>query len=49
MGDVPDVDAATLVEVLGDDAFGKFAILGKSDKTFIQAGNDWQPGRAPWS
>ena len=44
MGDVPDVDAASLDEVLSSDAFGKFAILSKSGKAFIQAGNDWQPG-----
>jgi hypothetical protein len=44
MGDVLAVDAAKLDEVLSSDAFGKFAILSKSGKTFIQAGNDWQPG-----
>jgi hypothetical protein len=44
MGDVPDVDVATLDEVLGTDAFGKFAILSKAEKAFIQAGNDWQAG-----
>ena len=44
MGDVPDVDAAAMDEVLATDAFGKFAILSASDEAFIQAGNDWQPG-----
>lgn len=46
MGDVPDVDAATLDEVVGYDAFGKFAILSKSDEEFIQAGCDWRPDEA---
>jgi hypothetical protein len=46
MGDVPDVDAATLDEVLSDEAFGKFAILSKSDAEFIQTGCDWQPDKA---
>jgi hypothetical protein len=44
MGDVPDVDAAAMDEVLVSDVFGKFAILSASDEAFIQAGNDWQPG-----
>ena len=44
MGDVPDVDAAAMDEVLASDAFGKFAILSASEEAFIQAGNDWQPG-----
>ena len=46
MGDVSDVDAAKLDEVLVSDAFGKFAILNKSDEEFIQAGCDWQPDEA---
>jgi hypothetical protein len=41
--DVPNVDAAKLDEVLGSDAFGKFAILNKSDGEFIQAACDWRP------
>ncbi len=41
--DIPDVDAATLDEVLRSDGFGKFAILSTSEEEFIQAGNDWQP------
>jgi hypothetical protein len=45
LGDVPDVDAAGLDEVLEPDGFGKFAILSASE-AFIQAGNDWQPGAA---
>ena len=46
MGDVLDVNAAAMDEVLGADAFGKFAVLSASDEAFIQAGNDWQPGPA---
>jgi hypothetical protein len=46
MGDVPDVDAATLDEVPASDGFGKFAILSASGEAFIQAGNDWQPDEA---
>jgi hypothetical protein len=46
LGDVPDVDAATLDEVLASDGFGKFAVLSASGEAFIQAGNDWQPGEA---
>jgi hypothetical protein len=43
-GDVADVDAGAMDEVLEPDAFGKFAVLSASDEAFIQAGNDWQPG-----
>src|SRR5690348_13699540 len=43
LGDVPDVDAMTLDEVIQSDSFGKFAVLCMSDDEFIQAGNDWQP------
>jgi hypothetical protein len=46
LGDVPNVSAAALDEVLASDAFGKFAVLSASDAEFIQAGNDWQPGAA---
>lgn len=46
LGDLPDVDAATMGGVLTTDAFGKFAILSASDEAFIQAGNDWAPGLA---
>jgi hypothetical protein len=46
MGDVPDVDAAMFDEVLSYDAFGKFAILSKSDEEFIHAGCDWRPDNA---
>jgi len=44
MGDVPDVDAASMDDTLATDAFGKFAILSASEEAFIQAGCDWQPG-----
>jgi hypothetical protein len=44
LGDIPDVDATAVDEVLRSDAFGKFAILLASNQEFIQAGNDWQPG-----
>ncbi|GIJ50955.1 hypothetical protein Val02_78410 [Virgisporangium aliadipatigenens] len=46
LGAVPDVNAATLDELLVSDAFGKFAILSASDEEFIQAGNEWEPGEA---
>jgi hypothetical protein len=46
MGNLPEADAATLDEVLGYDAFGKFAILSKSDEEFIQTGCDWRPDKA---
>ncbi|MEV8516330.1 hypothetical protein [Dactylosporangium sp. NPDC051484] len=46
LNDVPDVNAATLDELLASDAFGKFAILSASDEEFIQAGNEWEPGAA---
>ena len=46
LGEMPDVDAATVDEMLSSDAFGKFAILSASEREFIQAGNDWQPGEA---
>ena len=42
-GDLPDVDAATLDEVLRSGSFGKFAILAVSEAQFIQAGEDWSP------
>lgn len=44
LGEMPDVDAATVEEILSSDAFGKFVILSASEREFIQAGNDWQPG-----
>jgi hypothetical protein len=44
MGEVPDVTAADIDRILLTDSFGKFAILAASEKVFIQAGNDWQPG-----
>jgi len=43
LGDVTDVTATTLDEILGGDAFGKFAILRVSEGVFLQAGNDWNP------
>ncbi|MEV6923015.1 hypothetical protein AB0M46_00675 [Dactylosporangium sp. NPDC051485] len=46
LGDVPDVNAATLDELLASDAFGKFAALSASDEEFIQASNEWEPGAA---
>jgi hypothetical protein len=46
MGDMPDVDSAAMDETLATDAFGKFAILSAAEGSFIQAGNDWQPGLA---
>ncbi|HEX4612728.1 MAG TPA: hypothetical protein VH092_31325 [Urbifossiella sp.] len=44
LGEVPEVDAAVLDEVLASDGFGNFAALSASDEEFIQAGNEWQPG-----
>lgn len=44
LGDVPEIDAAKLDEVLASDGFGGFAVLSASDEEFIQAGNEWQPG-----
>ncbi len=46
LGDVGEMDAAALDELLASDAFGKFAILSGSDEEFIQAGNAWEPGAA---
>jgi hypothetical protein len=46
LGDLADVDAAAMEEMLASDSFGKFAILNASDGAFIQAGNDWQPDEA---
>jgi hypothetical protein len=43
-GDLPDVTALDIERILPEDAFGKFAILSASQDSFIQAGNDWQPG-----
>jgi hypothetical protein len=44
LGDMPDVDATTLDDVLTSDGFGNFAVLSASEEAFIQAGNAWQPG-----
>jgi hypothetical protein len=46
LGNLADVDAAAMEEVLASDGFGKFAILSASEEAFIQAGNDWQPDEA---
>jgi hypothetical protein len=46
MGDMPEIDATAMDELLASDGFGKFAVLSASDEAFIQAGNDWQPGAA---
>ena len=45
-GDLPDLDAKAIDDVLATDAFGKFAILSRSEEEFVQAGNDWHPGEA---
>jgi len=56
-GDLPNVDAASLNEILTEDAFGGFAILSASETDFIQIGNIWGPetqafltahGSDPW-
>ncbi len=44
LGDVPEIDAAKLDEVLASDGFGGFAILSASGEEFVQAGDEWQPG-----
>jgi hypothetical protein len=44
MGDFPDVTQDDINRILPEDGFGKFAILSETETTFIQAGNDWQPG-----
>jgi hypothetical protein len=46
LGEIPKIGAARLQALLTDDAFGKFAVLSASDDLFMQAGNDWQPGKA---
>jgi hypothetical protein len=46
LDEVPDVNAATLDELLASDAFGKFTILSATDEEFIQAGCEWEPGPA---
>jgi hypothetical protein len=46
LGDVDDVTANDVERVLGDDAFGGFAILAKSDDVYMQAGNQWSADAA---
>jgi hypothetical protein len=43
-GETPHVTAEDIDRILPADGFGKFAILSASENSFIQAGNDWQPG-----
>jgi len=41
-GDVIDpITPDGLRQALGDDSFGKFAILSRSEDEFMQAGNNW--------
>jgi hypothetical protein len=40
---IDDVTTESLREILESDAFGKFAILADSEKSFIQAASDWRP------
>ncbi len=42
-GDIRDVTEASMLDVLADDSFGKFAVLSRSDETFIQPGCEWSP------
>jgi len=44
LGDIPQVDSATLDETLRSGGFGEFAILGASEDEFIQAAKDSLPG-----
>jgi hypothetical protein len=43
-GDTLNISQEEMDRILGADSFGKFAILSASHTTFIQAGNDWNPG-----
>ena len=43
LGDIPDVSAADIEQMLPADSFGKFVILSASEDSFIQAGCDWRP------
>jgi hypothetical protein len=42
-GVIDPITSDSLREALGDDSFGKFAILSRSEDDFIQAGNNWDP------
>ncbi len=42
-GDVNDVTEPVLRRILDEDAFGKFAILSRSAKEFMQAACEWDP------
>ncbi|MBN9118832.1 MAG: hypothetical protein J0I06_06680 [Planctomycetes bacterium] len=45
--DLPKIDEVTVAQieqVLGGEAFGKFAVLMSSDEAFIQAACVWEPG-----
>jgi hypothetical protein len=44
LGDVQDVSAPTMHELLAADSFGEFAILSASDDEYIQACSAWDPG-----
>jgi len=46
LGEVPNVEAAEMDDILASDGFGKFAILSVSEDVYLQAGNDWQPDEA---
>jgi hypothetical protein len=39
-----EVTAAQIEQVLGDEAFGEFVILRRSEDAFIQAACVWEPG-----
>lgn len=45
-GDIPDISSTAIDDVLMSDAFGKFAILARSETEFLQIGNDWSPDEA---
>ena len=44
LGEFDAVTPEQITEALGEDAFGKFAILESSPEAFMQVGNNWQPG-----
>jgi len=43
LGDIPDVTAADIQEILPSDTFGKFVVLSAGEDSFIQVASDWQP------
>lgn len=44
LGEIVNPTPGDIEEILNSDAFGKFAILSRSDMAFIQAASMWEPG-----